>query len=124
MNDTTLLSWINAEVERALGLVQDSIAKFTAAPDNNALLQPCPEHLHQVSGALRMVGLVGATRFCEALEGSFSGLAAGPATPAAIGVIDRAVFALKEFVAELARGQADVPLKLFPAYRALGALAG
>ena len=73
MADTTLLSWINAEVERALTLVQDSIAKFSAAPENEAVLQPCPEHLHQVSGALRMVGLNGATLVCEAIEGSFAG---------------------------------------------------
>src|SRR5688572_8371647 len=124
MNDTTLLSWINAEVERALGLVQDSIAKFTAAPDNNALLQPCPEHLHQVSGALRMVGLSGATRVCEAIEGSFAGLGEAAPTPAAMGVIDRAVVALKNFVGELARGHADVPLRLFSVYRDVSGLAG
>src|SRR5687768_16119956 len=122
MADTTLLSWINAEVERALGLVQDSIAKFTAAPDNDAVLQPCPEHLHQVSGALRMVGLSGATRVCEAIEGSFAGL--GAATPAAMGVIDRAVVALKNFVGELARGHGDVPLRLFSVYRDVSGLAG
>ena len=68
MTDTTLLSWINAEVDRALTLVQESIAKFAAAPDNDAVLQPCPEHLHQVAGALRMVGLTGATRVCEAID--------------------------------------------------------
>ena len=38
--DTTVLSWINAEVERALALVQESIAKFSAAPENEAVLAP------------------------------------------------------------------------------------
>ncbi len=122
MADTTLLSWINAEVERALTQVQDSIAKFAAAPDNDAVLQPCPEHLHQVSGALRMVGLNGATLVCEAIEGSFAG--ATPPSPDAMGVIDRAVVALKNFVGELARGQADVPLRLYPVYRDLSRLLG
>jgi chemosensory pili system protein ChpA (sensor histidine kinase/response regulator) len=124
MIDTTLLSWINAEVERALGLVQESIAKFAAAPDDAAVLQPCPEHLHQVSGALRMVGLSGATLVCEAIEGSFASLGASRPTPAAMGVIDRAVVALKNFVGELARGHADVPLRLFPAYRDVAGLSG
>src|SRR5512134_1551537 len=124
MADTTLLSWINAEVERALGLVQESIAKFAAAPDDAAVLQPCPEHLHQVSGALRMVGLSGATLVCEAIEGGFASLGAGRPTPAAIGVIDRAVVALKNFVGELARGHADVPLRLFPVYRDVSGLLG
>src|SRR5687767_15915671 len=71
MADPTLLSWINAEVERALLLVRDSIAKFSAAPGNDEALRQCPEHLHQVSGALRMVGLNGATLVCETIEGSF-----------------------------------------------------
>ncbi|HEX6529123.1 MAG TPA: Hpt domain-containing protein, partial [Burkholderiales bacterium] len=124
MTDTTLLSWINAEVERALGLVQESIAKFSASPDNTAVLQPCPEHLHQVSGALRMVGLSGATLVCEAIEGSFASMASTRPSAAAMGVIDRAVVALKNFVGELARGHADVPLRLFPVYRDLSGLNG
>jgi chemosensory pili system protein ChpA (sensor histidine kinase/response regulator) len=124
MADTTLLSWINAEVERALALVQDSIAKFSAAPEDDAVLQPCPEHLHQVSGALRMVGLNGATLVCEAIEGSFAGMAAARPTADAMSVIDRAVVALKNFVGELARGHADVPLRLYPVYRDLSGLLG
>jgi chemosensory pili system protein ChpA (sensor histidine kinase/response regulator) len=124
MTDTTVLSWINAEVERALTLVQESIARFSAAPENEAVLKPCPEHLHQVSGALRMVGLAGATRVCEAIEGSFNGMDGARPTPAAMGVIDRAVVALKNFIGELARGHADVPLRLFPVYREVSGLLG
>ena len=124
MTDTTLLTWINAEVERALTLVQESIGKFSASPENEAVLQPCPEHLHQVSGALRMVGLAGATRVCEAIEGSFPGLNGARPTPAAMGVIDRAVVSLKNFVGELARGQAYVPLRLFSVYRDVSGLTG
>ena len=124
MTDTTLLTWINAEVERALTLVQDSIARFSAAPEDTAVLQPCPEHLHQVSGALRMVGLSGATAVCEAIEGSFASFAQARPSAAAMGVIDRAVVALKNFVGELARGHADVPLRLYPVYRELSGLVG
>ncbi|HVJ11889.1 MAG TPA: Hpt domain-containing protein, partial [Burkholderiales bacterium] len=99
MADPTLLSWINAEVERALLLVRDSIAKFSAAPGNEDALRQCPEHLHQVSGALRMVGLNGATLVCETIEGSFA-LSGVSSNAKAVGVIDRAVAALKDFVSE------------------------
>ena len=99
MTDPTLLSWINTEVERALAFVQESLARFSAAPQNEAVLQPCPEHLHQVSGALRMVGLSGATRARN--EGAVSRASAARPTPAATAVIDRAVVALKNFVGEL-----------------------
>jgi chemosensory pili system protein ChpA (sensor histidine kinase/response regulator) len=124
MADATLLSWINTEVERALLLVRDSIARFTAAPEDREALRPCPEHLHQVSGALRMVGLSGATLVCETIEGSFAGFAEARPSAAALGVIDRAVLALKDFVGDLARGQADAPLRLFPVYRDLAQLKG
>jgi chemosensory pili system protein ChpA (sensor histidine kinase/response regulator) len=122
-NSATLLSWIAAEVDQALTLVRDQIGKFSSGADA-AALEPCPGHLHQVSGALRMVGLAGATRFCEAIE---LGLAApGGARPsgASLGVIDRAIQALKEFVDGLERGQPNAPLRLYPVYRELAVLQG
>src|SRR5260221_2605737 len=129
MPDTTLLSWISTEVDQALNLVRDKIAKYSAGPEDEAVLRVCPEHLHQVSGALRMVGLAGATRFCEAIEGSFTGLngaqpAGADSRKSAMGVIDRAVVALKDFVDDLANGKANVPLGLFAAYRDITALQG
>ena len=120
----TLLSWIKTEVDHALEVVRDCIAKFSAAPEDAAVLLGCPHRLHQVSGALRIVGLTGATHFCEAIEGSFGKLNGARPSKAAIGIIDRAVLELKDFVDDLARGQANVPLRLFPAYRELTRLQG
>jgi len=120
----TILSWITAEVDQALARVREHIARFTADPGDMSVLAPCPEHLHQVSGALRMVGLAGATRFCEALEGGFASTAGSRPSSTTIGVIDRAVLALKEYVDALERGQANVPLRLYPVYRELSTLQG
>jgi chemosensory pili system protein ChpA (sensor histidine kinase/response regulator) len=122
--DSTLLSWITAEVNQALSVVREQIARFSANAGDTALLHGCSDHLHQVSGALRMVGLNGATRFCEAIEASFSGLTAAKASRETMGLIDQAVLALKEFVEGLERGQPNVPLRLFPVYRELGVLQG
>jgi chemosensory pili system protein ChpA (sensor histidine kinase/response regulator) len=122
--DSTLLSWITAEVSQALTVVREQMAKFGADPQNGALLQPCPGHMHQVSGALRMVGLAGATRFCEAIEAGFSGLNGALPDAATIAVLDRSVLALKEFVEGLERGQPNQPLALYPAYKELSALHG
>ena len=123
-NSATLLSWITAEVDQALTLVRDQIAKFAAGSAGKAALEPCPGHLHQVAGALRMVGLAGATRFCEAIELGFT--APGGVTPssASLGVIDRAIQSLKEFVDSLERGQPNAPLRMFPVYRELTGLQG
>jgi len=120
----TILSWITAEVDQALTRVREQIARFAVDPGDTAVLNPCPEHLHQVSGALRMVGLAGATRFCEEIEGGLAGLGSTRPSSQALGVIDRAVLALKEFVDGLERGQANVPLRLFPVYRDLRTLQG
>jgi chemosensory pili system protein ChpA (sensor histidine kinase/response regulator) len=122
--DSTLLSWITAEVNHALSVVREQIARFSANAGDTAVLHGCSDHLHQVSGALRMVGLNGATRFCEAIEASFAGLTTARASPQTMALIDKAVSTLKEFVEGLERGQPNVPLRLFPVYRELGAFQG
>src|SRR5688572_17433700 len=96
--DSTLLSWITTEVNQALSGVREQVARFTENSGNTSVLHGCSELLHQVSGALRMVGLSGATRFCEAIEGSFTGLTAAKATAERMALIDRAVLSLKEFI--------------------------
>ena len=121
---TTILSWITTEVDQALSLVHEHIARFVADPESTAALGSCQEHLHQVSGALRMVGLAGATRFCEAIEGGLSGVDGGRPNVVAVGAIDRAVLALKDYVHGLERGQTNVPLRLYPIYRELSELRG
>src|SRR6266850_2385930 len=113
MPDTTILSWITAEVDQALERVRSELAA--------GLLAACPEHLHQVSGALNMVGLSGATRFCEALEKSFGGPELSGEQAA---VVDRAVVQLKQYVDEVASGQPDAAVRLYPAYRELAELQG
>jgi chemosensory pili system protein ChpA (sensor histidine kinase/response regulator) len=122
--DTTTLSWITVEVDQALERVRQIIAKFEAAPEDAAVLSACPEHLHQVSGALNMVGLAEATQFCETLERSFAALNGAPPGIAAVAVIDRGVLALKQFVDGLARGEPNAPVRLYPAYRELADLQG
>jgi chemosensory pili system protein ChpA (sensor histidine kinase/response regulator) len=122
--DTTTLSWITAEVDQALEQVRQIIARFEAAPEDAAVLKACPEHLHQVSGALNMVGLAEATQFCETLEGSFVALSGSLPSIEAVAVIDRGVLALKQFVDGLARGEPNAPMRLYPAYRELAGLQG
>src|SRR3954465_13751867 len=122
MPDTTILSWISAEVDQALERVRSQIATYSAAPQDASVLGNCPEHLHQVSGALSMVGLAGATRFCEVLEKSFGGLSADAAEK--VTRIDEAVVQLKKFVDDLVHGQPNVALRLYPAYRDIAEITG
>ncbi|HZM37316.1 MAG TPA: Hpt domain-containing protein [Burkholderiales bacterium] len=122
--DTTILSWITTEVDQALETVRRNVVRYLSVREDPALLRSCPEHLHQVSGALRMVGLAGATRFCEALERGFTTADGDAPTSNTLEVLDRSVLALKQFVNDLAEGQANVPMRLAPAYRDLARLQG
>ncbi|MBV9360666.1 MAG: Hpt domain-containing protein, partial [Betaproteobacteria bacterium] len=111
MPDLTILSWITAEVDQALDRVRTQLAV--------GALASCPEHLHQVSGALNMVGMSGATRFCEALEKSLT-----RADASGTAIIHRAVVDLKQYVDDVASGQPDAAVRLYPAYRDLAQLGG
>ena len=122
MPDTTILSWITAEVDQALERVRTQLAACASGSFDAAAIAGCTEHLHQVSGALNMVGLAGATRFCETLEASVAGL--NGAAAQAVPVLDRAAIELKQFVSDVARGDPNAPLRLYPCYRELVQLQG
>ena len=121
----SLLSWVRTEVDYALKTVRDNLAKFAAAPEEMAALRICPDQLHQVTGTLHILGLNGATRFCETIEHTFAsfGKERQP-SKAAIDIVDRAVIALKGFIDGLAKGEANAPIRLFPLYRELSLLQG
>ena len=122
MPDITILSWITAEVDQALERVHSQLAAYASGNQDSSLLASCPDHLHQVSGALNMVGLSGATRFCETIEHTFSGL--NGSNPSGAAIVDRAVLELKEFVDDLARGEPNSATRLYPTYRQLSQLQG
>ncbi len=122
---TTLLSWVKTEVDYALKTVRDNIARFTAAPDDLAVLSGCPDQLHQIKGTLHILGLNGATRFCDTIENAFEGASKGQRlSNSKLAVIDRAVLALKEFIDGLSKGETNLPIKLFPIYQELSTLQG
>jgi len=117
------LSWVKPEVDFALKSVRDNIAQYLAQPDEVELLQSCPQQLHQVTGALNILGLNGVVGFCVSMEDAFSDVSAEP-RKSAVGTLDRAVLALKEFIDGLAKGEANAPIKLFPVYREISSLRG
>ena len=119
------LSWVKPEVDHALKTVRENIARFLADPEAVALLKKCPEQIHQVTGALNILGLDGAVRFSETVEQAFAGITAQPVIkPSMAGTLDRAVHALKEFIDSLAKGGSNAPVRLFPLYKEISGLAG
>ena len=117
------LSWVKPEVDFALKSVRDNIAQYMERPEEVKLLQQCPQQLHQVTGALNILGLNGVVGFCVSMEHAFTGVTAEPRR-SSVGALDRAVLALKEFIDGLAKGEANAPIKLFPVYREISSLHG
>ncbi len=119
------LSWVKPEVDHALNRVRDSIASYLEKPGAKDTLNQCPGQIHQVAGALNMLGLRGVVGYCESIEMALSGVSSRPAAPKfAVTTLDRAVLALKEFIDGLARGEVNAPIKLFPMYREVATLSG
>ncbi|HTP94819.1 MAG TPA: Hpt domain-containing protein [Burkholderiales bacterium] len=121
------LSWVKGEIDRSLAMVREHLMRSSSSRgDGPQALATCITQLGQVRGALQILGLDGVTRFCEALEETFKGFDDGPLrlTKESIAVLDRAVFALSQFLDDLAKGELNVPIKLFPVYREINELRG
>ncbi len=124
-NRTSLLMLVRPQIDATLGQAQDAMAKHVAQVAGNSALGACPLQLHQVYGALRMVRLDGATRYCTELEAALrNAMRSAAADKAEIQSISRAITALREFVSDVAGGGAYVPVRLFPAYRELARVSG
>jgi len=124
---TNPLVWVKAEIDGSIAAARACLTQTAVrGADRAGLLGTCEEHVRQIRGAVQMLALEGPTRFCEAAERAVAALADAP--PAgdhlAVSVVDRSLFALSQFVDDLAKGELNVPLKLFPVYRELNELAG
>ena len=62
------LSWVKAEIEHSLNETRTHLEALAASPGDAKAVKYAATHLHQVTGALTMVGLGAATRFNEEIE--------------------------------------------------------
>jgi chemosensory pili system protein ChpA (sensor histidine kinase/response regulator) len=91
------LTWVKSEIDLALERAEKALHEFQAsATDGNGALTQirfCRTHLHQVQGALTIVGLDGVTQFAEALEFLLEAIEKQelPATPAGLDLALRAL---------------------------------
>ncbi|MBI4743033.1 MAG: Hpt domain-containing protein [Betaproteobacteria bacterium] len=126
--DVGPLTWVKNEVDLALeradlalqhfsdGVV-DGVSKIAAGDLTQITF--CRTHLHQVQGALTIVGLDGVTRFSEAVELLLEAIAQEkrPADAASIALARRSLAAVRHYLDDLIDGQPDQPLRLLSLYR-------
>ncbi|MES2353765.1 MAG: Hpt domain-containing protein [Pseudomonadota bacterium] len=113
------LSWVKPEIELALRRADEGIRRFSVNPGDQEIARSTLAHLHQVSGALLMVGLEPIARVSEAVEKLIELLGHGDIAsgPEITGAIRGAIAALSHYLEGLMRGDPNRPLLLFPVYK-------
>lgn len=121
--DLGSLIWVKGEIDQALDKARLCLDKYAAKADA-AELKFVQTHLHQVRGAVEMVGLSGAARFAEELEVAVGAVERGEASASLLGLIAEAATSLSQYLEALVNGSPDLALKLLPAYRRVRAERG
>ena len=129
------LAWVFDELRKSLDTANKAIKRFVREIEqsrNNDLeaVDPSPlrlarQQLHQAVGALEMVGLVSPAQVLRAMEAAVQRFVYKPemCTNAASSVVERAGFALIEYLEALLNNKPVPPVALFAQYREVQELA-
>ena len=114
------LSWVKAEIEHSLTETRLHLSALTTNPGDAKAAKYAATHLHQVTGALTMVGLGAATRFNEEIEKLVGSLETDPnaraQAPQRIATALTATASLSAYLDSLLAGEPDRPMLLARAY--------
>ena len=115
--DVGPLTWVKSEIDLALDRAGEALAQFAANGDATQL-KFCRTHLHQVRGALAIVGLDGVTQFTDAIEGLLDDFEQQKVAADAAGatLIKAALDAIRHYLDDLINGEPNQPLRLMPLY--------
>ncbi len=134
--DLSALAWVQDELRRSLEASHKALRRFVKEyqtvfdSDVDAVdptvLRGARQQLHQSVGALELVGLPAAARVLRATESVVQRFIAKPQriSEQLVDAIERASFALLDYVGRMIAGKSVSSLSLFPQYRAVQELAG
>ncbi|MCG2595620.1 Hpt domain-containing protein [Ramlibacter sp. XY19] len=135
-NDLGPLAWVLDELRKSLESASSALRRFVRdaaqargedmASVDTGHLRIARQHMHQAVGALEMVGLGAPASILRAMEGAVQKFVEKPelCTEAAAAKVERAGFALTEFLEALLGGKDVSPLNLFPQYKEVQDVAG
>ncbi|MEO7337601.1 MAG: Hpt domain-containing protein [Caldimonas sp.] len=130
-NDLSTVSWVHDELRRSIDAAHKALRRFVKEVEavegsdvdavDPSVLRAARVHLHQGIGALELVGLPAVAQVMRASEAIVQRAQskAGVLTAAVVGDIERASFAVLDYVGRLLAGKQVSPLSLFPQYRAV-----
>ena len=119
------LTWVKGEIDLALQRAEEALAQYETGAAGTPL-KFCRTHVHQVHGALSIVGLDGVTQVTESIEALLAALeeASLASDEAGIAVLRQAFSGLRLYLDDLMVGEPNQPLRLLPVYRSLAARRG
>lgn len=135
-DDLSALAWVQEELRKSLDAAHKALRRTlkdveaAAGSDvdgvESTALRQARTQLHQGAGVLELVGLPAGAALLQAAEAAVQRYIAKPhkLTTAAVETIERASYALLDFVARRLAGKAVSPVAMFPQYRAVQELAG
>ena len=135
-NDLGPLAWVLDELRKSLESASSALRRFVRdaaqarGEDMNSIdtgqLRIARQHMHQAVGALEMVGLGAPAHMLRTMEAAAQKFVERPelCTEAASSKVERAGFALTEYLEALLGGKNVSPLNLFPQYRDVQELCG
>ncbi len=130
------LAWISDEVRRSLEGMVKALHRFTrdveaaGASDLEAIdntgIRVARQNLHQVHGALQMVGADQSAELVQMMEAVTQRFAQKPhlCTEKSIALLERSSFALLEYLSHVLKGREISFVALFPQYKELQSLQG
>ncbi len=136
VNDLGPLAWVLDELRKSLETASSALRRFVRDADaargsdmasvDAGQLRIARQHLHQAVGALEMVGLGAPAHMLRAMESAAQKFVERPelCSEASATKIERAGFALTDYLEAVLLGKAVSAVALFPQYRDVQELAG
>ena len=135
-NDLGPLAWVLDELRKSLESATSALRRYVRdaaqargqdmASVDTGHLRIARQHMHQAVGALEMVGLGAPASILRSMEGAAQKFVERPelCTEAAAAKVERAGFALTEYLEALLGGKNVSPLNLFPQFKDVQDLSG
>jgi chemosensory pili system protein ChpA (sensor histidine kinase/response regulator) len=135
-DDLSALAWVQEELRRSLDAAHKALRRFVKETEAHsgadvdavdpAVLRTARAQIHQGVGALELVGLPAAATMLRACEAAVQRYVAKPhkLTGQVVDDLEKASFALLDYLARMLAGKVVSPLALFPQYRAVQEAAG
>ena len=119
------LTWVKGEIDLALERATEALGQHELSGDATQL-RFCRTHIHQVHGALSIVGLDGVTQLTESLEALLSSLEEHrlQLTGEVAATLTQVMAALRKYLDDLVAGEPNQPMRLLPSYSALASARG